>query len=141
MFYVVLQLTRHLSRTNNSWLFAPSSPILANYYLPLNGALCISLMRKLNLTEIEIITKLLDIAKLQIDITQLLVNPVDDGGMGSLSIGENYDNRQLGEQVAEYMFKDLDGTPVSAALNVDESGELYELDIWKVDFSLTQMLK
>jgi len=98
-------------------------------------------MRKLNLTEIEIITKLLDIAKLQIDITQLLVNPMDDGGMGSLSIGENYDNRQLCEQVAEYMFKDLDGTPVSAALNVDELGELYELDIWKVDFSPTQMLK
>jgi len=39
MFYVVLQLTRHLSRTNNSWLFAPSSLILANHYLPLNGAL------------------------------------------------------------------------------------------------------
>jgi hypothetical protein len=26
-------------RTNNSWLFAPSSLILANYHLPLNGAL------------------------------------------------------------------------------------------------------
>jgi hypothetical protein len=98
-------------------------------------------MRKLNLTETEIITKLLEIAKLQLDITQLLVNPMDDGGMGSLAIGKNYDNRQLGEQIAEYMFKDLDGTPVSAALNVDELGELYELDIWKVDFSPTQMLK
>jgi hypothetical protein len=98
-------------------------------------------MRKLNLTETEIITKLLEIAKLQLDITQLLVNPMDDGGMGSLAIGENYDNRQLGEQIAEYMFKDLDGTPVSAALNVDELGELYELDIWKVDFSPTQVLK
>jgi hypothetical protein len=98
-------------------------------------------MRKLNSTETEIITKLLDIAKLQIDITQLLVNPMDDGGMGSLAIGENYENRQLGEQIAEYMFKDLDGTPVSAALNVDELGELYELDIWKVDFSPAQVLK
>ena len=32
-------ITSHSSRTNNSWLFAPSSLILANYYLPLNGAL------------------------------------------------------------------------------------------------------
>jgi hypothetical protein len=32
-------ITSHSSRTNNSWLFAPSSLILANYHLPLNGAL------------------------------------------------------------------------------------------------------
>ena len=34
-----VRLTSHSSRTNNSWLFAPSSLILANYHLPLNGAL------------------------------------------------------------------------------------------------------
>jgi hypothetical protein len=39
------------------------------------------------------------------------------------------------------MFKDIDGTPVSAALNVDQQGNLYELDIWKVDFSPTQVLQ
>jgi hypothetical protein len=98
-------------------------------------------MRNLNSTEIAIITKLLKIAKLEIDITQLLVNPMDDGGMGSLAIGENYSGRQLGEEVAEYMFKDIDGTAVSAALNVDQQGNLYELDIWKVDFSPTQTLQ
>ncbi len=97
-------------------------------------------MRNLKLIEIEILTKLLDIAKLQIDITQLLVSPLNDGGMGSLGIGENYENRQFGEKIAEYMFKDVDGTFVSAALNVDKQGDLYELDIWKVDFSPTQML-
>ncbi len=94
-------------------------------------------MRNLNSTEIEIITKLLNIAGLEIDLTQLLVNPMDDDGMGSLAIGENYANRQLGAEVAEFMFKDIDGTPVSASLNVDQQGELYELDIWKVDFSPT----
>ncbi|MFT5298371.1 MAG: hypothetical protein ACI9YH_004419 [Colwellia sp.] len=35
-------ITSHSSRTNNSWLFAPSSLILANNYLPLNGALAVS---------------------------------------------------------------------------------------------------
>jgi len=98
-------------------------------------------MRNLNSTEIEIITKLLDIAKLEIDINQLLVTPMDDGGMGSLAIGDNYDSRQLGQEIAGYMFNDIDGTPVSAALNVDKQGNLYELDIWKVDFSPTQLLK
>jgi hypothetical protein len=98
-------------------------------------------MRNLNSTEITIITKLLKIAKLEIDVTQLLVNPMNDGGMRSLAIGENYDSRQLGEEVAEYMFKDIDGTPVSAALNIDQQGNLYELDIWKVDFSPTQILQ
>ncbi|MFT6835396.1 MAG: hypothetical protein ACJA0H_001434 [Francisellaceae bacterium] len=34
-----IHITSHSSRTNNSWLFAPSSLILANHYLPLNGAL------------------------------------------------------------------------------------------------------
>jgi hypothetical protein len=37
----IVLLTSHSSRTNNSWLFAPSSLILANNYLPLNGALYI----------------------------------------------------------------------------------------------------
>ena len=98
-------------------------------------------MRNLNSTEIEIMTKLLNIASLEIDVTQLLVNSMDDGGMGSLSIGEHYASRQLGQEIAEYMFDDIDGIPVSAALNVDKQGNLYELDIWKVDFSPTQLLK
>jgi hypothetical protein len=34
-------ITSHSSRTNNSWLFAPLSLILANYHLPLNGALAL----------------------------------------------------------------------------------------------------
>ncbi len=98
-------------------------------------------MRKLNSVEIEIITKLLDTANLQIDVTQLLVNPMNDGGMGSLAIGKDYDSREFGEEIAEYMFNDNDGTPVSTTLNVDKQGNLYELDIWKVDFSPTQILK
>jgi len=43
-------ITSHSSRTNNSWLFAPSSLILANHYLPLNGALCVSLGRSKNVS-------------------------------------------------------------------------------------------
>ena len=47
------------------------------------------------------------------------------------------DNRQrrFGKKIAEAEFTDENGTPVSAVENVDENGELFELDIWKVDFS------
>ena len=98
-------------------------------------------MRKLNTTELEIMTKLLELANLQTDIAELLVSPMNDGGMGSLEIGQNYDSRKFGEKIAEYIFNDIDGTPVLATLNVDTQGNLYELDIWKVDFSPTQILK
>lgn len=98
-------------------------------------------MRKLKSKEVEIIEKLLQIAGRKVNISELLVSPLNDSGMGSLAIGENYGGRQLGQEIAEYMFKDLDGTPISASLNVDLQGDLYELDIWKVDFSPSQVLK
>ena len=35
-------------------------------------------------------------------------------------------------------FNDADGVPVSAALNLDQDHHLFELDVWKVDFSPLQ---
>lgn len=94
-------------------------------------------MRKLNSKEAKLVDKLLKIAGRRLDIDELLVTDMNDGGMGSLAIGENYTDREFGEQIAEFIFKDFDGTYVSAALNVDSHGNLYELDVWKVDFSPT----
>ncbi|EIE01321.1 hypothetical protein LEP1GSC185_3526 [Leptospira licerasiae serovar Varillal str. VAR 010] len=37
--------------------------------------------------------------------------------------------------IANTSFYDEDGTEVSATLNIDQYGDLYELDLWKVDFS------
>jgi len=68
----------------------------------------------------------------------LTVLPMDDGGMGSLYLfvdEENKENRKFGAQVSEYQFLDKDGIDVIASLNVDEEGYLFELDIWKADFS------
>lgn len=68
----------------------------------------------------------------------LLVCPMDDGGMGSLYLftkGETNKDRKFGEQVSEYQFTDEDGVEVVASLNVDDCGSLFELDIWKTDFS------
>ena len=43
-------------------------------------------------------------------------------------------------QVSECQFKDIDGVPVIASLYLDKDNELFELDIWKVDFSKLEMI-
>jgi hypothetical protein len=67
----------------------------------------------------------------------LLVRSMNDGGMGSLSLfpqGSVTEGRVLGEQVSDFQFVDLDGVEVIASLNLDDNGNLFELDIWKTDF-------
>jgi hypothetical protein len=67
-----------------------------------------------------------------------MVKPMDDGGMGSLFLFPNegiITNRMLGEQVSEFEFFDKDGIKVIASLNIDQEGNLFELDIWKTDYS------
>jgi hypothetical protein len=73
-----------------------------------------------------------------LDLDNLLVQEMRDGGMGSLSLipqGLECASRQFGEQLILAEFIDTDGIPVSVALNVDKKGMLYELDMWKVNFA------
>ena len=68
---------------------------------------------------------------------ELLVSPMADGGMGSLYLfphGEIIEGRVFGEQVSDFQFTDLDGVEVIVSLNVDNDGNLFELDVWKTDF-------
>jgi hypothetical protein len=70
--------------------------------------------------------------------TNLLVQQMNDDGMGSLYLFPNgimVNNRLFGECVSEHIFLDKDGIEVIVSLNVDQHGDLYELDIWKTDFS------
>lgn len=69
---------------------------------------------------------------------QILVCPMDDGGMGSLrlwSAGVNMNDRQFGSVVSQYSFADSDGVEVLVELIFDSEGLPYELDVWKTDFS------
>jgi hypothetical protein len=69
---------------------------------------------------------------------RLSVTPLDDGGMGSLRLfpgGDCHDSAVFGRSVAECQFADADGVSVIATLNLDQQGHLFELDLWKVDFS------
>lgn len=68
-----------------------------------------------------------------------LVEDMKDGRMGSLRFVGSHD-RRFGECVGEAEFDDADGVTVSVALNADQRGELFELDVWKVDFSPLQRI-
>jgi hypothetical protein len=63
------------------------------------------------------------------------VRDLSDGGMGSIEfLGMTSSARRHARCVAEADYMDADGIPVSIAVNVDQDGRLFELDIWKVDF-------
>ena len=68
----------------------------------------------------------------------LLVQTMKDAGMVSLvlfpeSIVE--EKRRFGKCISEFQFIDQDGVVVIASLNIDDKGKLFELDMWKTDYS------
>lgn len=68
----------------------------------------------------------------------LLVSPIDVAESGSLNLhpgGIVKKDREFGEQISEYTFRDKDRVEVIASLNTDDKGNLFELDIFKADFS------
>ena len=95
-------------------------------------------MRKLLDCEVPLMHCLLTLGERVEVVDQLLVKPMDDGGMGGFRIGEIAIPRKLGCAVAEVQFSDADGIPVTAVLNVDTEGRLYEVDVWKVNFAPLQ---
>jgi hypothetical protein len=73
---------------------------------------------------------------LLVDIDQRRVRDLRDGDMGSIEfLGEVPDQPRRAECIAEADYMDSDRTPVSIVINVDQRRELFELDIWKVDFN------
>lgn len=99
-------------------------------------------LRKLWPQEEKLLDHLIHLASLKILPpdwkAKMVVEQMDDGDMGSLRMfpsGSITENRVFGKQVSEYQFLDKDGIPVIASLNVDDMGNLFELDIWKTDYS------
>jgi hypothetical protein len=95
--------------------------------------------RHLNAHEVKLIRCLLSQTSFSLpDLTQIQVRDMDDAGMGSfyfLRKDKRRESRNGVRPIAERQFGDSDGVPISVALNIDGDGELFELDIWKVDFS------
>ena len=67
-----------------------------------------------------------------------MVEEMADEGMGSVQfVNPNKPSRtrRMLERIAEKEFWDVDGVPILVSLNVDEVREIFELDIWKADFT------
>jgi hypothetical protein len=68
----------------------------------------------------------------------LVVEEMENGGMGSIRFVRSNEPgrpRRMLQRIAEKQFSDVDGLPILVSLNVDEDRQLFELDIWKADFS------
>ena len=101
-----------------------------------------NIKRKLTIKEESLIDFLIRKENLSINPDwkkNTLALSMNDGNMGSLKFwteGVNDEKREyIPSFVSEYEFKDVDGIDVIASLFLDKKGDLYELDIWKVDFS------
>src|SRR5665213_1363736 len=95
--------------------------------------------RELRPRERALIARLLESVQNGQDLADTLessrVREMNDGGMGSLEFVNRSNSRRSATQIAELQFEDADGVPVTAALNVDRHGALFELDLFKGDFS------
>jgi hypothetical protein len=90
--------------------------------------------------ETALVTKLLAGTRLEHvlerPLSEVLVGDMPDGGMGSIQFCAPVAKRRLyGTTIREGSFLDRDGTLVWVALNLDQFDNLFELDMWKVDFS------
>jgi hypothetical protein len=86
--------------------------------------------------EVPLVQRLAALGRVPFHREQLPVAPMNDGGMGSLLLFPDRSGRRFGARIAEVNFYDSDGVLVSATLNVDQKGEPFEVDVWKVDFSV-----
>ncbi len=55
--------------------------------------------------------------------------------MGSVRFARREGSRSFGAEIARAEYTDDDGVLVSITVNVDENGDLFEIDFWKADFS------
>ena len=103
----------------------------------------ISGWRKLRKEEAELIAAIVRdspwAAQVVRSLPRQLVEDMPDGGMGSLRFKAGAErDRRFGKEIGEVLFTDQDGVLVRAAVNLDGNGELFELDIWKMDSSPLQ---
>jgi hypothetical protein len=68
-----------------------------------------------------------------------VVQEMDDGGMGSLKfLYSDGRIRKFHKEVTSISILDVDEVPINFAINVDEYGDIFELDAFKGDFSPLQ---
>lgn len=73
-------------------------------------------------------------AGLSNSLAEARVKDLNDGGMGSIRFLST-EPAKLGHTLVEAGYQDSDGVLASIALCANNAGGLFELDIWKVDFT------
>jgi hypothetical protein len=96
--------------------------------------------RPLRTEEREVVLALLKASpsreRLASGLAAALVEDMNDGGMGSVKfVYPEVPHRRMSFELADAKYTDEDGVLVSIALNLDQFGDLFELDFWKVNFS------
>lgn len=95
------------------------------------------IVRRLRPAEYRIVAAMLETAgrleQFQSRLDDAWVYEVNDGGMGGLRFVRPEGAPGLGEYVGPGSFLDCDGVEVFLWLNFDKHGNLFELDVWKVD--------
>ena len=98
--------------------------------------------RHMHESEIQLVSLLLqrtgDLAARKSRLADMHVQEMPDGKMGSLyfvSETKLPEQRRFGRRISEIQFNDVDGVAILASLNVDKDGDLYELDVWKTDYT------
>ena len=89
--------------------------------------------RPLRKEELDLLYRILEGTHLAAS-AELKVRDLSDGGMGSIEFFPESLEPRRPEGVVEADYMDSDGVPVSIAVNIDQYGKLFELDIWKVNF-------
>ena len=97
-------------------------------------------MRALNSSERPLVEYLLEAAGIGASLDEISVTPMSDRGMGSLSIDGAGSGRKFGSKASECEFSDTDGTLVSATLNLDQYGKLFEVNLDTDDESAARVL-
>lgn len=95
-------------------------------------------MRKLTKNEIILIEFMLELFHYQRPakfLESILATELSDGGMGSLRFATKNDDSHFARELGQINLLDTDSIPLNISINLDQYGELYELDVFKVDFS------
>lgn len=90
-------------------------------------------MRKISNSEKQFIIILLKHSTLKVEIPEMVIQ-LKDEKMGSISFDIDQ-NQSRNERIVSGNFMDDDGILVDFELTIDKQGNLFELDLWKVDFN------
>jgi hypothetical protein len=67
-------------------------------------------------------------------VKSLRVTELTDSNMGSIRFVSLLNERRA-SCLDRAEFRDVEGSNINVAINADQTGELYEIDIWKYDFT------